>query len=101
MNTTEARKRVVQTYHQTSNYCQTARRGHTSPNSCASGCDAPYNTAKLVRDYWKEVGLVELLQLCAWAFRVWKGGSDAVGLLSGVGVEGFGVCGVDAGGVMR
>jgi transposase-like protein len=31
MNPTEARKRIVQTYHQTGNYCETARRGNTSP----------------------------------------------------------------------
>jgi len=31
MNPTNARKRIVQTYLQTGNYCETARRWHTSP----------------------------------------------------------------------
>ncbi len=31
MNPTEARKKIVQTYLQTGNYCETARRWHTSP----------------------------------------------------------------------
>ena len=31
MNPVQARKRIVQIYQQTQNYCETARRCHTSP----------------------------------------------------------------------
>jgi len=35
INPTDARKRIVQTYHQTGNYCETARRWHTSVGECS------------------------------------------------------------------
>jgi transposase-like protein len=37
MNPTEARKRIVQTYHQTGNSCETARRWNTSPQRVRKG----------------------------------------------------------------
>jgi len=37
INPTDARKRIVQTYHQTGNYCKTARRWHTSPQLVRKG----------------------------------------------------------------
>jgi hypothetical protein len=37
MNPIEARKRIVQTYQRTQNYCETARRVHTSPQRVRKG----------------------------------------------------------------
>ena len=37
MNPPEVRKRIVQTYLQTGNYCETARRGNTSPQLVRKG----------------------------------------------------------------